>query len=55
MRIPKAPSWRAVFLFGAIYNAIIARCWWAVAFCLAVAVILPYLAKLDRHLFGDVR
>ncbi len=52
MRIPKAPPWRAVFLFGAVYNALIEQCWWAVALCLLVTVSLPALDRLDRRLLG---
>lgn len=55
MRLPKAPSWSAVFLFGAAWNAIIERSWWATCLCLAVVVILPALDRLDRHLFGPAR
>ena len=52
MRIPKAPSWRAVFLFGAVYNAVVERCWWAVALCSLIVLIIPALDRLDRRLLG---
>ncbi len=52
MKIPKAPSWRAVFLFGAAYNALVEQCWWAAALCLVVSVALPALDRLDRRLLG---
>lgn len=51
-KLPKAPSWAAVFLFGALYNTIAVQCWWAAAVCLGVLAILPLLSRLDRKLFS---
>lgn len=52
MRIPRAPSYKTVFLFGAGYNTIVEQCWWAVALCLGMAFIgLPLLDRLGRATF----
>jgi len=53
-KIPNAPSWGTVFLFGAVWNAVITHCWWAVAFCLGVYVLLPALDVADRRFFRYV-
>lgn len=37
MRIPRAPSYMTVFLFGAVWNAVIERSLWATGFCLGCA------------------
>jgi len=50
-KIPNAPSWRFVFLFGAAWNAVVARCLWAVVLCIVIAALLPALDRLDRALF----
>ncbi len=51
-KLPKAPSWTAVFLFGAVWNALIEQCWWAVVVCLVVVLLLPTLDRWDRALFS---
>jgi len=51
-KLPKAPPWSVVFLFGAAYNAVIERCWWATLVCLGVLLLLPTLDRIDRKIFG---
>ena len=41
-----------MFLFGAVYNAAVEQCWWAVGLCLAVALVIPALDRLDRKFLG---
>jgi len=36
--LPPAPSYTAIAIFGAAYNAIVERSLWATAFCLGLAV-----------------
>ncbi len=38
-RIPKAPSWSQVFLFGAAWNLLINFSLWATGLCLLVGVL----------------
>ncbi len=50
MKIGPAPKWWVVFVFGAIWNAIVVQSWGAVLFCLLCAAIslLSPLYWLDR-------
>jgi hypothetical protein len=45
--IPAAPSWSVIFLFGALWNAVIERSVWASLSCGAVAVAL-FLGEMIR-------
>ncbi len=47
-RIPSAPSWGVVFFFGALYNALWVRCWWAAGLCLAVTIALQLWSRYNR-------
>jgi hypothetical protein len=45
MRIPKAPTWTFVFLFGAAWNAVVERSWWAATLCLVVAFVTDLVGR----------
>jgi hypothetical protein len=51
MRIPKAPSWRTVFLFSAAWNLLITHCLWGLSICLGLWIITPAMGRLDARLF----
>ena len=44
MKIPNAPSWGSVFIFGAVANAV-QQCWWGVGVCLTLTL-LAFLPRL---------
>jgi len=52
IKIPKAPSWTVVCLFGAVWNAVVERSWWASLVCVGLALALPFIDRLDRKLLG---
>lgn len=52
MKIPKAPSYRTVFLFGAAWNGIIERSTWATLACLGVALIITGVSWIESRLAG---
>jgi len=52
-RFPHPPSWIAVFLFAAAWNALVEQSWWGALFCLALALIpmSKILGAIDRRIF----
>jgi hypothetical protein len=47
MRIPNAPPYSVVFLFGATWNAVVERCPWAAITCLTVAGLFAIVEKFE--------
>ena len=43
MRVPKAPSWNVVFLFGGFWNAVVEQSWIGVAICAGIWLFLALL------------
>jgi hypothetical protein len=48
MKIPPAPGWESVFLFGAVWNGVINRSVWAALVCAVVAVVIYVLKQVPR-------
>lgn len=49
MKIPSAPSYKFVFLFGAVYNLLIEKCIWATIFCMMCWLLILVTERVIEH------
>lgn len=44
-KIPNAPSWSTVFLFGILWNTVVVQCNWAAIGCTIACILLRLINK----------
>jgi hypothetical protein len=54
-KLPKAPTFQHVFIFGALYNTLITHCWWAAVLCGVLAILCPVFNKIDDEVVKVLR